>query len=72
MGKWIVDRIESEYIVLEKDEQVRNVKKEEIGFKVKEGDILIEDEDGNFTLDENETKKRTEYIEKITKDLWEN
>ena len=70
MEKWIVDRIEEEYVVIENGKEIINLSKNEINFEIKEGDVLSKDEDGKFTLDYEETISRKEYIENITKDLW--
>lgn len=72
MENWIVDRIEENYIILENNEIVMNISKEEIEFDVKEGDILTKNIDGKFIKNISETLKREEYIKELTQDLWEN
>lgn len=72
MEKWIVDRIEENNIIVEKDRTVTSIKREKIKFNVKEGDILIKNRDGKFILDKFENCKRKDYIEKLTEGLWEN
>ena len=72
MEKWIVDRIEENKIIVEKDRTVTSIKREKIKFNVKEGDILIKNRDGKFILDKFENCKRKDYIEKLTEGLWEN
>lgn len=72
MEKWIVDKIEEEYIVLEKGNSVINLKKEELGFNVKEGDILVKGKEGKLVLDKEANDNRKKYIEKLTENLWEN
>ena len=72
MERYIVDRIEEKYIILEKGGNILSLKKEEINFVVKEGDILVKKEDGIFVLDKEASEERKEYIEKLTENLWEN
>lgn len=72
MERYIVDRIEEKYIILEKGGNILSLKKEEINFVVKEGDILVKKEDGIFVLDKEASESRKEYIEKLTENLWEN
>jgi len=69
---YIVDRIEEEYVVLEKDNTMINIKKEEVGFNVKEGDVLKKDKEGKFALDKEATKNIKEEIEEIVANIWEN
>lgn len=72
MEKCVVDRIEEEYIVVENDNGMVSIPKEEIDFEVKEGDVLITDENGKYILDKEETIARKEYIDNLISDLWEN
>lgn len=72
MEKWIIDRIEEDYIILENNENIKNIKKREIKFSIKEGDVLIKNKDGKYILDKDATVERKDYIEDLTKDLWEN
>lgn len=69
--EYIVDRIESNYVILEIDyNNLINVKKSDIIGKVKEGDILIKKDDFYF-IDEEATKLRRENINTMMKGLWE-
>ena len=63
MKKYIVDRIEENIIVLEDEEtkEMINVKKDEIGIEVKDGDML-DFEDGKYTLNSEETASRKKRI----------
>ena len=63
MKKYIVDRIEEDIIVLEDEEtkDMINVKKDEIGIEVKDGDML-DFEDGKYTLNSEETASRKKRI----------
>lgn len=63
MKKYIVDRIEEDIIVLEDEEtkDMINVKKDEIGIEVKDGDML-DFEDGKYTLNSEETASRKKHI----------
>lgn len=72
MGKWIIDRIEEDYIILENNGNIKNIKKREINFSIKEGDVIIKNKEGKYILDKEATVERKDYIEDLTKDLWEN
>ena len=72
MEKWIIDRIEEDYIILENNGNIKNIKKREIKFSIKEGDVIIKNKEGKYILDKEATVERKDYIEDLTKDLWEN
>lgn len=72
MEKWIIDRIEEDYIILENNGNITNIKKREIKFSIKEGDILVKNKEGKYILDKEATVERKKHIENLTKDLWEN
>ena len=68
----IVDRFEDEYAVCEdENKKMINIKISEIEGCVKEGDIISKVR-GKYIVDENKSLNRKKYIEKLTKDLWEN
>ncbi len=70
MKKFIVDRFEEEYAVLEKEEGgTIDVLKSELP-EVKEGDLLIY-ENGFYTVDYEETQKRKELIQEKMRKLFE-
>ena len=70
MKKFIVDRFEEEYAVLEKEEGgTIDVLKSELP-EVKEGDVLIY-ENGFYTVDYEETQKRKELIQEKMRKLFE-
>ena len=67
----IIDRIEENYAVVELENRVMiNIEKKKVPFNVKEGDVIIINND-NITIDKEETKKLKKEIEELTKDLWE-
>lgn len=68
--KVIVDRVEGDYVVCEKDnKEMMNIKRDKIPSHVKEGDVLIID--GNsITIDIEQTYRRRKKIEGMTKALW--
>lgn len=69
--KAVIDRFEGEYAVCEKDDRTMiKLKKSEIPFSAKEGDVLII-EVGNIILDKEETEKRKREIERLTEDMWQ-
>lgn len=68
--KYIIDRFEGEFAVLEKEEGgTFDVPKSEI-IDAKEGDVVIFD-NGIYTVDKEETKKRKELIAEKIKRLFE-
>ena len=68
--KYIVDRIEGEYVVCEKDGDIINIPLYELP-EVKEGDILVL-QDGKYTVDSALKEKRIKEIEEKMNDVWEN
>ncbi|BBF44577.1 hypothetical protein lbkm_3290 [Lachnospiraceae bacterium KM106-2] len=69
--QYIVDRIEENFVVCEDDEKkMHDFEKERFPLNIKRGDIVILDGE-HFTIDEEETKKRTQYIRSLMNDLWE-
>ena len=68
--KGIIDRFEGQYAVVElEDGQMINIDKAQLPVEAKEGMVILISE--NVTIDTEETKKRKEEIEELTKDLWE-
>ena len=69
--KYIVDRFEESYAVIEtKEQKMINVNKKDLPKDIKPGDILVK-KDGKYKILKEETGKRTNYIKKLTNDLWE-
>ena len=69
--RYIVDRIEENYVVLENvKDNVFNVKKSDIIGNVKVGDILYI-KNNLYFIDEKATKMRKEEIDNLMKGLWE-
>ena len=70
MEKFIVDRFEEEYAVLEKENmETVDVLKSDLP-EVKEGDVLNY-ENGIYTVDYEETRKRKELIKEKMRKLFE-
>lgn len=70
-NKYIVDRIEENYVVLENGkDNVFNVKKSDIIGNIKEGDILYI-KDNLYFIDERITELRKKEIDNLMKGLWE-
>lgn len=70
----IVDRIEEEIIVVEVDEKIYNIPKEKCIGEVHEGDVVdVEKYEEIISIKTNneETKNREEYIDDLTKNMWE-
>ena len=69
--KYIVDRFEENYAVIEaKEKKMINVNKKDLPKDIKSGDVLVK-KDGKYKILKEETEKRTNYIKKLTNDLWE-
>jgi hypothetical protein len=69
--KLIVDRIEEGYVICEtEEEKFIQINKNEINFKVEEGQVLNKEENKIY-LDEEETQKRKNYIKELLKDMWQ-
>jgi len=67
----IIDRFEGIYAVCEKkDRTMMDIKRVNLPFEAKEGDVLSI-ENGVITIDIEETQKRRREIERSTEDLWE-
>lgn len=68
--KYIVDRIEEKYAVVEKENgDMYRIEKDSIRGEFKEGDILI-NRGEYFEIDKQFTFNRRKEIEDITKDMW--
>ena len=69
--KIIIDRFEGKFAVCEKEDgEIINIDISDIPKEAKEGDCLIKIDD-KFIIDELETKKRKEEIDKLIDDLFE-
>lgn len=68
--KGIIDRFEGNFVVVEIDGQTKDVPRNEVDTKAKEGDAvkLI---DGKWQLDPIDTKKRSDKIKKLMDNVWE-
>ena len=53
-----------------KEQKMINVNKKDLPNDIKPGDILVK-KDGKYKILKEETEKRTNYIKKLTNDLWE-
>lgn len=68
----IVDRIEGTTIVCEDDdEQLIIENQQELREIPKEGDVLIRNDDGTYSVDREMTQKRREYILQLQRKLWD-
>lgn len=68
--KYIVDRIEENYAVVEKENgDMYRIAKDKIKGEFKDGDILI-NRGEYFEIDHTVTLNRRKEIEDITKDMW--
>ena len=70
MMKYIVDRIEGNYAVCEKDGEMINLSLKELP-EVHEGDVLLF-QDGEYHIDGKAKEDRMQEILKKMDDVWEN
>lgn len=69
--KYIIDRIEEQYAVIEKENgEMNRISIDSIRGDFKEGDILINSGE-YFEIDKEFTFNRKKEIDDITKDMWE-
>lgn len=69
--KYIVDRIEGEFAVCEKEDRTTvDIRLSELPSGVKAGDVLVV-EDGTLRIDRQLTKERKAQIEKLADELFE-
>ena len=71
----IVDRIEDDIVVIEIEGTMYNVDIELLEDEISEGDVVDvefwENEIVSVTKDYTQTQKREEYIDELTRDMWE-
>ena len=70
--KFIVDRIEGNYIVLEDEKQgIILIDINLFDTKPSEGDVVVEIDDNSFKVNEDATKERKSNINALMKGMWE-
>ncbi|GAA0745558.1 DUF3006 domain-containing protein [Clostridium oceanicum] len=71
--KGIVDRIEGNIVVLElENKTMLNINIRKFPKELKEGDYVYKDKiSGKMKIDKEMTKKISEEIKKLTKDIWD-
>lgn len=71
----IVDRIEDDIVVIEIEDTMYNVDIELVEDEISEGDVVEVEFDENeiisVTKDFTLTQERKEYIDELTRDMWE-
>lgn len=71
----IVDRIEDDIVVIEAEGTMYNVDIELVEDEISEGDVVdiefVDNEIICVTKDYSQTKEREDYIEELTRDMWE-
>ncbi len=58
MSHWIIDRMEGNWVVCEKEDGIARLDRTALPEKIREGDCLFLDEEGNWHIDEEETCQR--------------
>jgi len=72
MKKYIVDRFEGDFAICEtKDKTFIKIERHKLPNNTKEGDFLIENDDGSFYVDIEATKERKKHIRKRLDSLFE-
>ena len=72
MKKYIVDRFEGEYAVCEKEDlTLVNILRSKLPAETKEGDCLVEKDDGSFYIDIEATMDRKRQIRRKLDSLFE-
>jgi len=72
MKKYTVDRFEGDYAVCEtEDNSFVNIQRNKLPKNTKEGDFIIEKEDGAFFVDTEATEERRKLIRKKLDSLFE-
>lgn len=72
MKKYIVDRFEGDYAVCETDNKsMVNIMRSKLPNVTKEGDYIIENEDGSFSVDIEATETRRKQMRKKLDSLFE-
>ncbi|CUH93437.1 DUF3006 domain-containing protein [Herbinix luporum] len=72
MKKYIVDRFEGEYAVCEKEDlTLVNILRSKLPAETKEGDCLVEKDDGSFYIDIEATMDRKQQIRRKLDSLFE-
>ena len=74
MGKYIIDRFEGDFAVVEDYDTgtIKNLKRENFPKEAKDGDIINISDNNIITIDTEETKKRKEKMENLRKMLKKN
>lgn len=71
MESYIVDRIEKNLVICEDDNlNIIEIKLSKINGIVREGDVLVAEGKNNYKVSLKKTKRRKEYIEDLTKGMW--
>lgn len=72
MKKYIIDRFEGDYAICEKeDKSFVNIKRHKLPKDAREGDFLMENDDGSFFIDIEATENRKRLIRKKLDSLFE-
>ncbi len=71
MKKLSIDRFDGKYAICEDDDRrVFAIERSEIPKEAKRGDVLSISDEGEITIDEQETKARKKRIKKLQDSLW--
>ncbi len=69
--KGIIDRIEGEWVVVEFDDEMRDILISHFPMTVESGDVIWMDEYGHIEKDERERQRLSDEIDELMEELWE-
>ncbi len=68
--KAVIDRFEGEYVVLDIEGRIENIKRSAVPKDAREGDVLLKKE-GKWLINPEATKKLKDAIDGLADELWE-
>lgn len=72
MNRYIIDRIESDFIICEDEVgNMINLKKDLVKGILREGSVILK-RDNKYNISETETNKRKKEIENLMEGMWKN
>ena len=69
--KGIIDRIEGKWVVVEFDDEMRDILISRFPMTVESGDVIWMDEYGHIEKDDQERQRLSDEIDELMEELWE-
>ncbi|WP_313533240.1 DUF3006 domain-containing protein [Exiguobacterium sp.] len=69
--KGIIDRIEGKWVVVEFDDEMRDILLSRFPMTVESGDVIWIDEYGHIEKDDRERERLSNEIDELMEELWE-